>query len=143
LTPVETTFSDTLLSSNGLPQTPQSVLSFVEDNNDLFELAAADLAKQPVIQDLAKEATLAEQTPLNFFLAEGAAIIGPAINTEASAIETAFTIDTATAQLIGSAILLGGVASAYDSLNGTDRLASIENHLTPQSLQDICALARA
>jgi hypothetical protein len=34
------------------------------------------------------------------------------------------------------------VASAYDSLNGTDKLASIENHLSPQSLQDIFALAK-
>jgi hypothetical protein len=95
LTPVEADFSDTLIS-NGLPQTAKSVLSFIADNNDWFNLVAADIAKQPVIQDLAKEATLAEQTPLNFFLAGGAAIIGPAINSEASAIETAFTIDTAT-----------------------------------------------
>jgi hypothetical protein len=142
LTPVEAAFSDTLLSSNSLPsQTPQSVLSFIEDNNELFELAAADLAKQPVIQDLAVEASLAEQTPLNFLLSGGSAIIGPAINTEAVAIETAFTIDTAGAQLLGAVMLLGGVAAAYDSLNGTDRLGSIENHLTPQSLQDIFALA--
>jgi hypothetical protein len=143
LTPAETAFSDTLLGSNGLPsQTPQSVLSFIEDNNDLFELAAADLAKQPVIQDLAKEATLAEQTPLNFFLAGGSAIMGAAINTEASAIEMAFTIDTAGAQLVGSVMLLGGVAAAYDSLNGTNTLGNIENHLSSQSLQDTFALAR-
>jgi hypothetical protein len=134
LTPAEAEFSQALIHSGALTsQTPfSSVISFISDNTDLFEAAAADFAQRPAMQNEAQLAVEANQRPVVFAL--NAPSIGEPVGREANLIAAQFATDGGSANLIGSVLTLGGLAAACDNLTGGQALQNMEHSLAPSRL---------
>jgi hypothetical protein len=117
-------------------------LSFMKDNKDLFTSAAEELGAEPIMRDYAVQATLAGQKPVAF-VANG--FVGLA-ESEGPAFDTIYFEDTKMRysfpefrlngghNFVAELMVLGGIASAYDSMNGTHTLTHIENSLTARGL---------
>jgi hypothetical protein len=122
----ESEFSQELLNSSALssPTPFKAILSFIDENTNLFELAAAAVAEQPAIQNEATFAVQANQKPVVFAL--NAPSIGEPVGREADLVGDAFATDSTTANLIGTILTLGGLAAAYDDLTGDHTVQNLE-----------------
>jgi hypothetical protein len=134
LSRAESEFSQALINSGALSsQTPFcSVLSFINNNTNLFESASAAFAEQPAPQNEAEFAVQADQKPMTFAL--NSPSIGEPVGREANLVATAFGTDSGTANLIGAVLTLGGLAAAYDNFTGDHTVQNLEGSLTPGRL---------
>lgn len=147
--------SGLLPTSPSVPETMvpfiRAELSFIRDEQEdtyLFNYAAQELALNPIIQDLAAEASLLGIRPVQFLSgAFDMQALSPAPDPSGYVIRderlkvtsrnSAFLGPMHGAGLIADAMILGGVASAYDSMNGTHTLNHIESALSPNALMRI------